>query len=140
MVYVDLNPIRAALAKTPEGSPYTSVADRIRDLQEKVRALASAFRRNDVAAGPLPISLENYTEIVDWTGRQLRADKRGAIPEELAPILDRLGLRIEAWMETVTNFGKWFGDMVGKAAAMKESAARAGVRSWGGMKYCRLAF
>jgi hypothetical protein len=27
------------------------------------------------------------------TGRQLRAGKRGAIPDHLAPILDRLGVR-----------------------------------------------
>ena len=49
MVYVDLNQIRAALAETPEDSPYTSVADRIRDLREKVRALASVFRQSDAA-------------------------------------------------------------------------------------------
>ncbi len=29
--------------------------------------------------------------LLDWTGRELRRDKRGAIPDELAPILDRLG-------------------------------------------------
>ena len=30
--------------------------------------------------------------LLDWTGRELRADKRGAIPEDLALIVERLGL------------------------------------------------
>ncbi len=29
---------------------------------------------------------------VDWAGRELRRQKRGAIPDDLAPILDRLGV------------------------------------------------
>ena len=119
-------------------APHAGWLNPIDEQGDGYEGVAAGRRASD--AGPLPISLETYVEIVDWTGRHLRPDKRGAIPEDLAPILDRLGLRTEAWMETVTNFGKWFGVMVGKAAAMKESAARAGVRSWGGMKYCRLAF
>ncbi|MEZ6121352.1 MAG: hypothetical protein R3C28_33020 [Pirellulaceae bacterium] len=31
--------------------------------------------------------------MLDWTGRQLRS-KRGAIPDHLAPILERIGLDI----------------------------------------------
>jgi hypothetical protein len=42
--------------------------------------------------GFLPISLEHYAMLLDWTGRQLRADKRGAIPDHLAPIMERLAL------------------------------------------------
>jgi hypothetical protein len=42
--------------------------------------------------GFLPISLTKYIELLDWTGRQIRLKKRGAIPNHLAPVLDRLGL------------------------------------------------
>jgi putative transposase len=31
--------------------------------------------------------------LLDWTGRELRAEKRGAIPENLAPIMERLALK-----------------------------------------------
>ena len=39
--------------------------------------------------------LTDYLELLDWTGRSLSADKRGAIPEQLAPILTRLDLNAD---------------------------------------------
>ena len=33
-----------------------------------------------------------YLTLLEWTGRQLRAGKRGAIPGQIAPILERLGV------------------------------------------------
>ena len=46
--------------------------------------------------------------LLDWTGRELRADKRGAIPDHLAPIVERLGLNRSNWVETVRGFGRLF--------------------------------
>ena len=40
---------------------------------------------------------------VDWTGREIRENKCGAIPDNLAPILDRLGLDRSNWVKTVAN-------------------------------------
>ena len=49
---------------------------------------------------------EDYLRILDWTGRQVRSDKRGSIPEELRPILQRLGVRGESWIDRVQDFGR----------------------------------
>ncbi len=35
------------------------------------------------------MSFVEYLSLLDWTGRQLREGKRGAIPQDLAPILER---------------------------------------------------
>jgi len=38
-----------------------------------------------------------YSELVDWSGRAIREDKRGAIDSDLLPILSRLGIEGEEW-------------------------------------------
>ena len=58
--------------------------------------------------GFLPLSLDDYLALLDWTGRQIRWDKRGAIPADLRPILQRLAIKAENWLDTLTCFGRWF--------------------------------
>jgi hypothetical protein len=36
--------------------------------------------------------------LLDWTGRQIRREKRGAIPADLAPILQRLHVAGDMWV------------------------------------------
>ena len=91
--YVDLNPIRAALAETLEDSDYTSAQRRIQTLQSpdknSDRFLApitidelrdelgsqpssSGYRCSD--NGFLNMSSEGYLALLDWTARQARCD------------------------------------------------------------------
>ncbi|MBV1872356.1 MAG: hypothetical protein KUG83_07390 [Gammaproteobacteria bacterium] len=51
---------------------------------------------------------QDYFEVVDWTGRSLREDKRGAIDEQLPPILQCLGIKPENWIDFVSRFHKYF--------------------------------
>ena len=57
--------------------------------------------------------------MVDWTGRVLRADKRGAIGESQAPILKRLGIDEESWIESVTRFQHHFFDVAGSVTSLE---------------------
>jgi hypothetical protein len=59
-------------------------------------------------AGLFAIEVCGYFMLLDWTGRELRADKRGSIPDNLAPIMERLGLNGLNWVETVRGFGRLF--------------------------------
>ena len=102
MAYVDLNPIRAGIAKTPEKSEFTSVYERI-----KAMRVDAALSQQACAAIPLraftdqleesekaiPYALRDYLALVDWSGRLIRKDKRGAIGATLPPILSRLGIK-----------------------------------------------
>ena len=65
--------------------------------------------------GFLPITSEEYMVILDQTGRLIRSDKPGAIPAELPPILERLGLRSSGWYGLMVDFEKHFGGIVGSA-------------------------
>ena len=66
--------------------------------------------------------------LLDWTGRELRADKRGAIPEHLAPIVERLGVNQSNWVETVRGFGRLF-KRAGQSSLLVDAAARCS-RRW----------
>ena len=85
------------------------------------------------------MKLEQYVELLDWTGRQVRS-KRGSIPDDLAPILDRLGVISESWVETVKHFGRWFHRVVGRPERLGIEAAARGQRRLHGMKQSRTAF
>lgn len=124
MAYVDLNPIRARIAKTPERSDYTSIKERIAptfNLEKAVKKqlIAGGFRRFELALKPLlrfaesrtdqdetviPIQYLDYLELVDWTGRSVVKGKTGKIEPNLALILDRLQITPDVWMAHSTHF------------------------------------
>jgi hypothetical protein len=130
MVYVDLNPIRAGIAATPEESEFTSVYERIQDLR-----LSSGRRSEQRSAGILTatkpslrnfrspsqpeeasisFTLEDYLALVDWTGRAMREDSRGAIDPGLPSIMRRLNLDPNAWRLAMRPRGKVFGRALGR--------------------------
>ena len=104
MAYVDLNPIRAKMCKTPEQSNFTSIQERIRAYVNKqgtakqpkeLKCLAIKTLKN---SDRIAFKLEDYFQLVDWTGRQLRKNKRGSIPKNYPDILDRLKLDPDKWL------------------------------------------
>ena len=79
----------------------------------------------------------NYLELVDCTGRTIRADKRGYIPADVPPILTRLGVEAENWIETVRHFRRHFYDFVGPGDMLAQHGRALG-RSWlRGVGACR---
>ncbi len=97
MAYVDLNPIRAAMCKTPEQSDYTSIQERIKDKETNLTGFGNA--END-----LPFSLSRYLDLVDYSGRVILNNKRGSIPQNLPVILDRLNLDADTWINELKGF------------------------------------
>ncbi len=55
------------------------------------------------------MSVTDYVALLYWTGMQGRVDKRGKIPDELTPILQRFGIAADMWSELVWNYKKYFG-------------------------------
>ncbi|MCZ4339934.1 transposase, partial [Shewanella colwelliana] len=92
MAYVELNPVRAKMANTPEHSDYTSIQLRVNAALkgEQPKALLP-FIGNERAKQPkgIAFSFKDYLELVDETGRVIREDKRGAISKSAENILQR---------------------------------------------------
>ena len=108
-----------------------------------VAAGVEAPRRLHVRAsdqGFLPIQVAHYVMLLDWTGRELRAEKCGAIPEHLAPIVDRLGLNRSNWVETVRGFGRLFKQAAGRSSSLVDAVARRSRRWFQGKAAARTAF
>ncbi|HKJ53936.1 MAG TPA: transposase [Gammaproteobacteria bacterium] len=124
MVYVDLNPVRAGIAVTPETSDYTSIKERIHAEFDLETAIEDQTACGDILdfKSPLkpllhfdirtsarhqtgiPFSFKDYMALVDWSGRIIRSDKRGYIEGDLPPILSRLNIPPEQWRVNSTQF------------------------------------
>jgi hypothetical protein len=118
MAYVDLNPIRAGMATTPEQSAHTSIRKRIYGTNDQ-RGLEPFVGIKQDSIG-IPYRLKDYIELVDWTGRIIRKDKAGAITQTLPPILERLALKQEAWTQLTTQFERHFGNWVGSEPSVRQ--------------------
>jgi REP element-mobilizing transposase RayT len=136
MAYVDLNPIRANMAETPEKSDHTSIKKRSTDakkandpnaMSEQTKGLMpfSGNPREDSPKG-LSFRLTDYIELVDWTGRSIRADKRGHISRALPPALERLQIDPKHWLYLSQHFESNFKRLVGTAFDIKNAASQFG--------------
>ncbi|MCW8880742.1 MAG: transposase [Sedimenticola sp.] len=153
MAYVDLNPVRAGMAGTPESSDYTSIQRRIRfaqalDCSDKTNSANNkatqpkelqpfvGYPRKPMPNG-LPFRLNDYLELVDWTGRAIRDDKRGAIPYDLPPLLDRLQIDPKAWLIMTSSFEGRFKSLVGRVDHISAACEELGQRWVHGIRSCR---
>ncbi|MGK0409000.1 MAG: REP element-mobilizing transposase RayT [Shewanella psychromarinicola] len=123
MAYVDLNPIRAQMATTPETSDYTSIQRRINSAikgEQPTELLPFVGNeRQDMPKG-LMFSVKDYIVLVEDTGRIIREDKRVAISAGSQDILNRLNIPAENWLKITTEFGSLFKGAVGALPALTE--------------------
>ncbi len=127
MAYVDLNPVRAGTAETPECSEYTSVKARIEGdyrvstlrgavvglrkrreighFRATIRPLMAFADQSVSSAQPtLPMKQREYLKLVDQTGRIAVHGKRGKIDLALESILERIGLSADDWIRCSSAF------------------------------------
>ncbi|MDP6968224.1 MAG: transposase [Gammaproteobacteria bacterium] len=124
MAYVDLNPVRANMATTPETSDHTGIKQRIAPTMDLEAAIQQQLEQgqllkfnsdikpmlpflNSINANiqsGIPCAWEDYLNLVDWTGKIVRDDKRGAINQQLPPILERLNIEPKTWLKHATAF------------------------------------
>ena len=124
MAYVDLNPVRSGVAANPETSDYTSIKERIHPVFKLSQAIGDQQESGDlldfraplkpllrfegeVVDGPqsrITFAYQDYLELLDWSGRIVRDDKRGFIDKALPPILARLHIAQDRWRINITQF------------------------------------
>lgn len=125
MAYVDLNPVRANIAKTPETSDHTSIKYRINAARVgKTPKRLMPFAGNpkhDMPQG-LPFTLPDYLQLVDITSRLISPNKRGNVDPSLPTILERLNIEHEQWLTLTTQFETCFKQAAGKVIHLEQYA------------------
>jgi REP element-mobilizing transposase RayT len=131
MVYVDLNPVRAGIAPTPEQSSFTSIQLRIKAAlmgEQPTKLLSFIGNEHQEKTSGISFNLKDYLTLVDETGRVIREDKRGAIETKTANILSRLHISDESWLKLTTNFEGIFTGAVGTAEHLCEFTQHVGLK------------
>ena len=156
MAYVDLNPVRAGMAPTPEASDYTSIQERL----GRAPAVPQAASAPPAAALPepapqaplmpfdatgrtpwaIPFGFEDYVALVEWTGHAVHPTKRGFIGPDEPAILARLEIDSDAFISLSGHFLQEFGSAVGAPAQLIELCERRQTKFLRGMRAARQVF
>ena len=143
MAYVELNPIRAKMAEAPETSDFTSIKQRINahnktaleiekgatEHDKSSLSLKEFLLESDYLRDQIPYHYREYLELIDWTGRAIRADKRGVIDDRPPPILARLGIEAEYWHTIMQPKGAHqFSRAVGCCNKLREYARKLNIK------------
>lgn len=116
MAYVDLNPLRAGTAKTPETSDYTSIQARLEALKNHLETAPCLHpfigSPTNMLLDGIPFRLIDYIELVDWTARLYQEDK-ASLSASAPPILQRLQISQLKWLEVCTKLERHRSTSVG---------------------------
>ena len=132
MMYVDLNPIRAGITPSLEQSVFTSIQQRILEYQQ---VKASSSKKEPSSVNPFQLlpfvgaehqtkkaginfAFADYLELIDWTGRCIRNDKKGFIVSSQPKILQQLGITSDDWLEHSEQFMERYANVSGKWSQM----------------------
>lgn len=142
MAYVDLNPVRAKMAETPESSAFTSIQQRVealersavrgpRDALESATPKLLAFVSADNIGAPwkqslCEVRLMDYLELVDQTGRAIRENKRGQIDAHAASILQRLNIDPGTWLRHMKPRRNRMLSAIGSATSIADFIVKTG--------------
>ena len=123
MAYVDLNPIRAGIATNLDDSDFTSIQERIKTLADAQEQLNKSKDKihplpyqpeslldfgNQPDKDAIHYALSDYLELVDWTGRRIRDDKKGFIDSSAPKLFTQLKMDEEDWFDMTQSFERKF--------------------------------
>lgn len=129
MAYVDLNPVRAGMATDLVGSDHTSVQQRWFEISEgsaqdseRLPLLGFAGAIGEGASATIPFNIQDYLDLVDWTGRAVCRDRRGALVQTTPQLLDLVGLEPREWLPSVTELQARFELVIGAPERLRQLA------------------
>lgn len=125
MTYVDLNPVRSGVVRSPEVARHTSFRAR---LEGDDAHLVAFLGGSPNVAEPLGITRRQYVNLVHWSSRCIRSGASSGVPVSCRPILDRMQLSKDQWSREISHYGRWYYRAVGSLTSLERYCAYAGQR------------
>ena len=146
IVETDGPPDVAPQPSGPGGSSPSSAAEPLSShpLEAHLNALPRAplmpFDATGRMAAAIPFAFDDYLELVDATGRVIREDKRGYIPDETPQILERLNIDPEQFIATAARMLDLFSTAIGTPEHLTAHCVARNVAFLRGMGAARALF
>ncbi len=147
MAYVDLNPIRARITKKLEESNNTAIKKRLETIKEQEPMDVQAYLdapvtglSNPTKSKRLAMSLKDYIELVEWTGKSIVYPNKSAMPLNIQSSLQHLNLQQTHWLKQIENYGKHYCHVVGPVARIREKAKQLNQKWLKGIKTAALLY
>ena len=129
MAYVDLNPVRAGIVEKLEDAKNTSVKKRLAkikaiepiEVQSVLDSNITSLSKT-IQSKTLSMSLRNYIELVEWTGRNIVHPNKAKLPTHIISSLKSLNLQPTHWLKQIEHFNQHYCHVVGPVALIRERA------------------
>lgn len=119
MVYVDLNPIRAAMAKTLETSEHTSIQQRIKEKEKKLLAAKVPLMPMKTDGGSMDMpSLSSYITLVEWSSKIAKKEKEAK--KSMPSLFANLGCDFGQYAMQTQYFEDIFARVAGTIKTLKK--------------------
>ena len=147
MAYVDLNPIRAKITEKLEESQNTSIQKRLTklknvnpiDVQKHLDTSIVAIS-SQIGERILSMSLKDYIELVEWTGKSIIHPDKASIPPHISSSLQRLNLQQNHWLKQIENFNQNYCHVVGPIEQIRTKAKQLKLRCMKGISAAKLLY
>jgi putative transposase len=126
MAYVDLNPIRAGIAKSLQESEHTTIKKRLQvlseeELQSSIKAVAGKVKNRTMV-----LKLKDYIELVEWTGKAIVYPDKAKLPHHLSSTLSHMNIQQSNWLNQVKSYGGRYYRFVGNIEKLKAKTKELG--------------
>ncbi len=144
MAYVDLNPIRAGIAKSLQNSEYTSIKMRIKsalkNTQPKQLMKFSSDNQSFAKTKQISFELGQYICLLAQSCESLKQQKVFDGPEIAKTLLAKFGILETHWLKLISNFENLFQGAVGTEISMTEYHCRLNHKRRANITNCEMIF
>jgi len=109
-------------------SHHTSIQQRVLSCRNDEAKAQQRLKPLIGLAPVLSLKQGQYIELVQWTGQQVRPDKKGAIPKQTPAALNKTGCSAAHWPTQVKAVGSGYWRMIGTTEQLIEKAEAIGQR------------